>query len=180
MVFDQNITRFKNDIREGRKRTYNISLWLGSERPAQKILDACILEWDEIRSNKGTVKMVYKQVQSLYTSRNLILVGTPTDVDANALQLLLKGKMEEACQKMVAKKPYKYGSITKVPEFVLKRDFIKHTPYAKQSKGDDIPFWAKMPFHLEYLAINKDALEHILAFIYQTADVAEWLDRRLK
>ena len=124
--------------------------------------------------------MVYKQVQSLYTSRNLILVGTPTDVDADTLQLLLKGKMEEARQKMVAKNPYKYGLITKVPEFVLERDFIKHTPCAKQSEGDDIPFWAKMPFHLEYLAINKDALEHILAFIYQTADVAEWLDRRLK
>ncbi len=89
-------------------------------------------------------------------------------MDADALRLLLKGKMEEAHQKMEAKKPYKYGSITKVPEFVLKRDFIKHTPYAEQSEGDDIPFWAKMPFHLEYLAINEDALEHILAFMYRT------------
>jgi hypothetical protein len=47
--------------------------------------------------------------------------------------------MEEARQKMVAKNPYKYGSITRVPEFVLERDFIKHTPYAKHSEGDDIP-----------------------------------------
>jgi hypothetical protein len=76
--------------------------------------------------------------------------------------------MEEARQKMVAKNPYKYGLITKVPEFVLERDFIKLTPYAKQSEGEDIHFWAKLPFHLEYLAINEDALEHILAFMYQT------------
>jgi hypothetical protein len=92
----------------------------------------------------------------------------PTDMDTDVLQLLLKGKMEEARQKMVVKKLYKYGSITKVPEFVLERDFIKYTPYAKQSEGDDIPFWAKMPFHLEYLAMKEDALEHILAFMYQT------------
>jgi hypothetical protein len=63
---------------------------------------------------------------------------------------------------------FKYGSITKLPEFVLERDFIKHTPYAKQSKEDDIPFCEKMPFHLEYLLINKDTLKHILAFMYWT------------
>ncbi len=60
MVFDQNITRFKNDIKEGRKHTYNVSFWLGSEQPAQKILDACILEWDKTRSNGGIIKMVHK------------------------------------------------------------------------------------------------------------------------
>jgi hypothetical protein len=60
-------------------------------------------------------------VQSFYTAQNLILVGVPIDLDGGALQLLLKGKMEEAQQKMVAKNPYKYGLITKVPEFVLER-----------------------------------------------------------
>ena len=69
---------------------------------------------------------------------------------------------------MVAKNPYKHGSITKVPQFILEKDFIKHTPYAEQSDDDDIPFWAKMPFHLEYLRVNEDSLEHILAFMYRT------------
>jgi hypothetical protein len=132
------------------------------------VTNTCILEWDETRSNGGIIKMVFKQVQSLYTSRNLILVGTPTNVDADGLQLLPRGKMEEVHQKMVAKNPYKYVLITKVQEFLLERDFIKHTPYAEQSKGDGIPFWAKMPFHLEYLPINEDILEHILAFMYPT------------
>jgi hypothetical protein len=96
------------------------------------------------------------------------LVGVPTNLDANALQLLLKGKMEDARQKMVVKNPYKYGAITKVPEFILERDFIKHSPYAEQSKEDDIPFWAKMPLHLEYLLKDKDMFKHILAFMYCT------------
>ncbi len=112
--------------------------------------------------------MTYKLVHSLHTAWNLILVGVPTDLGADALQLLLKGKTEDARQKKVAKNPYKYGSITKLPEFVLERDFIKHTPHAKRSKEDDIPFWAKMPLHLEYLLKDKDMLKHILASMYRT------------
>ncbi len=168
MVFKQSITCFKNNIKEGRRRTYNVSFWLGSKQPPQKILDSYILKWDKTCSNKGIIKMVYKLVQSLYTSNNLILVGVPTDLDADALHLLLKGKMEEARQEMVAKNPCKYGSITKVPDFVIERDFIKHTPYTEQSDDDNIPFWAKVPFYLEYLSINEDMHEHILAFMYQT------------
>jgi hypothetical protein len=66
------------------------------------------------------------------------------------------------------KNPYKYGSITKVPEFFLERDFIKHTPYAERPKENDIPFWTKLPLHLEYLLKDKDMLEHVLAFMYRT------------
>ncbi len=135
-----------------------MSVWLGSELLAKKILEQFTLEWEETRLNGGTIKMVYKQVQSLYTARNLILVGVPTDLDAEARQTVLKDKMEEARRRMVVKNPYKYGSITKVPPFILEKDFIKHTPYSEQSNEDDIPFWVKMPFHLEYLKTNKDEL----------------------
>ncbi len=45
--FDQGITRFKNDIKAGRKRTYTLSIWLGSKKPPQQILDVCALEWEE-------------------------------------------------------------------------------------------------------------------------------------
>jgi hypothetical protein len=168
MVFDQPIGRFKNDIKEGRTCTYNISLWLGSELPAKKILKQCTLEWEETRSNGGMIKMAYKRIQSLHTARNLILVEVLTDLDTDALQLVLNDKMEEARKKMVAKTPYKYGPITKVPQFILEKDFIKHTPYAKRSDDNDIPFWAKMPSHLEYLRLNEDELEHIFAFMYRT------------
>ena len=168
MVFDQPITRFKNDIREGRTRTFNVSFWLGSKLLANKILDQCTLEWEETRSNGGFVKMNYKRVQALHTARNLILVGVPTDLDAGHLQSVLREKMEEARQKMVAKNSYKYGSLTKVPQFVLEKDFIKNTPYAERSNDDNIPFWAKMPFHLEYQAMHGESLEHILAYMYRT------------
>jgi hypothetical protein len=166
MDFDQGITHFKNNIKEGRKQTYTLSIWLGSDKPPEKILKACTLEWEDKQSNGGTVRMVYKRIQSLYTAINLILIGVPTDVNANALQVLMRGKMEEAQQKMVSQNPFKYGSLTKIPQFVIKKDFIKNTPHAERLNDDDIPFWAKMPFHLEYLTVDKEKLEQILAYMY--------------
>ncbi len=55
-----------------------------------------MLEWEDKQSNRGTVRMVYKRIQSPYMARNLILIGVPTDVDADALQVLMRGTMEEA------------------------------------------------------------------------------------
>ena len=165
--FDQPIARFKNDIKVGRKRTYNLSIWLGSEKPTKDILSACELEWEEERENGGSVKFSYKRMQSLQTSRNLMLIGVPTDLDAEALQVCLKTKMEEARLKMVERNQFKYGSITKVPNFVLEKDFIKNTPYTERSEEDDIPFWAKMPFHLEYVSTDEDHLDQILAYMYR-------------
>jgi hypothetical protein len=40
--------------------------------------------------------------------------------------------------------------------------------YAERSDDDDIPFWARMPFHLEYLAVKEEMLEQILAYMYRS------------
>ncbi len=112
--------------------------------------------------------MSYKQVQSLYTAKNLIIIGVPTNTNADSLQNLMLGKMEEARQKMVAQSPSKYGSLTKVPQFVINKDYIRNTSYAERSDNDDIPFWAWMPFHLEYLAVDEEKLDQILAYMYHS------------
>ena len=96
------ITRFRNDIKEGRRRTYNLSIWLNSKKPPQQILDASALEWEEEQDNRGLVRIAYNQVQSLHTSRNLILIGVPKDVDHLALQVNMQEKREEAWQRMIA------------------------------------------------------------------------------
>ncbi len=128
--FDQGITRFKNDIKAGRKRTYTLSIWLGSIMPPQQILDACALEWEEEQDNGGSVKIAYRQVQS-HTSQNLMLIGVPTDVDSKALQMKMHEKMEEARHRMQTRNPSKYGTIVRVPQFVLEKDFIKNMPYVE-------------------------------------------------
>ena len=94
-----------------------------------------------------------------------MLIGVPTDVDHVALQVKMQGKMKEAWQRMIACNPSKYGTIVRVPQFVLERDYIKNTPYAERSDDNDIPFWARMPFYLECKALKEDHLEQILANI---------------
>ncbi len=165
---NQPITRFKNNIKAGRKHTYTLSIGLGSKKPPQEILDACALEWEEERENGGLVKISYKSMQSLYTSQNLILIGVPTDVDTKVLQLKMQEKMEEVRQMVIDCNPSKYGTIVKVPQFVLKKDYIKNMPYAEWSDEDNIPFWAWMPFHLESMAVNEDHLVQILAYMYRS------------
>ncbi len=51
---------------------------------------------------------------------------------------------------------------------MLEKNFNKNTPYAEQSDSDNIPFWARMSFHLEYLAEDEDRLEQVLAYMYST------------
>jgi hypothetical protein len=164
--FNQVIGRFKNDIKEGKTCTYNVSLWLGSDKELKKLINSCTLQWEEARANGGVVKVQYKKMQSLHTSRHFILVGVPTDIDSDSLQTIMETKMEEAQAKMVKKNPSKYGAIRRVPGLTLIADFIKNTPFAECSDKDDIPFWAKMPYHIECFAILEDKIEAILAFMY--------------
>jgi hypothetical protein len=121
--FDQAITRFKNNIKEGWKRTYNISIWMGSEKQAEKIIVACTLDWKEERPNGGFVKFTYRRVQSLHMAHNLILVRVPMDTCANTLQKVLTVIIEKGRQKMVKCNTQKYALIDKVPQFVLERDY---------------------------------------------------------
>jgi hypothetical protein len=78
----------------------------------------------------------------------------------------METKMEEARAKMVKRNPSKYGAIRWVPKFTLVTDFIRKTPFAAHSDKDDIPLWAKMPFHIKCLAILEDKIEATLAFMY--------------
>ncbi len=80
------------------------------------------------------MKIAYKRSQSFNTGNNLILVRVPTDMCANSLQQILREKMEEAREKMVTKNSYKYGTIDKLPHFVLERNFAKNTPYTEYSE----------------------------------------------
>jgi hypothetical protein len=113
------------------------------------------------------VKLQYKKMQSLHTSPHFILMGVPTDIDLDSLQTIMETKMEEAQAKMVKKNPSKYGAIRRAPGFTLVADFIKNTPFAERSNKDKIPFWAKMPYHIECLVILEDKIKAILAFMYR-------------
>ncbi len=138
---------------------------MGSKKKTKTIINGCTLDWDNKQKCSGFVKITYKRIQSINAGKNLNLVGVPTDTCANSLQQVLRTKMEEAREKMVKKSPYKYGTINKVPHFVLEHNFVKNTPYAECSKEDNIPFWLRTPYHLEYVLVMEEQLELILHYM---------------
>jgi hypothetical protein len=143
-------------------------MMLGSSMDPKDLLGRCVMDWDNTRKNGGKVKITFKQMQVLRTSKKIILVGVPTDVDLESLGCTLRATMEKACITMVNKNPLKFGAIDKTPRFALSTDFVKNTPYAERSDNDKIPFWAKMPLHLECRESDKGHIKAILSYMYRS------------
>jgi hypothetical protein len=111
-------------------------------------------------------------MQVLRTSKKIILVGVPTDVDSESLGCTLRATMEEACITMVNKNPLKFRAIDKTPRFALSMDFAKNTPYAEHSNDDKILFWAKTPWHLECRESGEGHIKAILSYMYRSGRMA--------
>jgi hypothetical protein len=116
-------------------------------------------------------------MQVLRTSKKIILVGVPTNVDSESLGCTLCATMEEARITMVNKNPPKFGAIDKTPRFALSTDFVKNTPYAERSDDNKIPFWAKTPWHLECRESDEGHIEAILSYMYRSGRMAFILDK---
>ncbi len=41
---------------------------------------------------------------------------------------------------MIDRNWFRYGTIVKIPKFVLEKDFIKNMPYVERSDEDNIPW----------------------------------------
>jgi hypothetical protein len=128
------------------------------------------MEWDKVRPNSGKAKITYKQMQVLHTPKNIILAGVPTNVNSDSLAIILRTVMEEACCQMVSKSPSKFGALPTTPKFALISDFVKHIhmPYEVRSDVVDpnpIPFWSKMPWHIECRILDEVQIEALLAYM---------------
>jgi hypothetical protein len=95
--------------------------------------------------NGRKVKITCKQMQVLRTSKKIILVRVPTDVDSESLGSMLRATMEEAHITMVNKNPSKFGTIDKTPRFALSTDFVKNMPYKECSDDDKSRLWQRHP-----------------------------------
>jgi hypothetical protein len=54
-VFNQPLSRFKNDIWENRRRTYNLSICLGSKKKTKTIINGSTLDWGDKQKCGGFV-----------------------------------------------------------------------------------------------------------------------------
>jgi hypothetical protein len=116
-------------------------------------------------------------MQVLNTSKNIILAGVPTDVDSGSLTRILRTDMEEARLRMVARNPSKFGAISLTPKkFALVMDFVKYTPYKERSmetNPNTIPFWLKMPWHIECHTSDEPKIDALLSYMDRTNCLAQ-------
>ncbi len=129
-----------------------------------------------MRQNGGKVKISYKQMQVLNTSKNIILAGVPTNVDSGSLTRILQMGMEEAHLRMIARNPSKFGAISLMPKFALVTDFVKYTPYKERSMETNpnaIPFWSKMPWHIECHTSDEPKIDALLSYMDCTNCLAQ-------
>jgi hypothetical protein len=176
-AFEEPLAKIRSKLKKGKSNFFRLSMMLGSSMEPKDLLGRCVMDWDNTWKNGGKVKITYKQMQVLRTSKKIILVGVPTDVDSESLGSMLQTTMEEARITMVNKNPSKFGTIDKTPRFALSIDFVKNTPYKEGSDDDKIPFWTKTPWHLECRESDKGPIEAILSYMYRSGRIARILGK---
>jgi hypothetical protein len=174
-AFEEPLAKIRSELKKGKLKIFHLSMMLSSSMEPKDLLGMCVMDWDDTRKNGGKVKITYKQMQVLRTSKKIILVGVPTDVDSESLGSMLQATLEEARITMVNKNPSKFGAIDKTPRFALSMDFVKNTPYKECSDNDKIPFWAKTPWHLECSESDEGPIEAILSYMYRSGHMARIL-----
>jgi hypothetical protein len=164
--FEEPLAKIQSKLKKGKSKIFCLSMMLGSSMEPKDLLGRCVMDWDNPRKYGRKVKITYKQMQVLRTSKKIILVGVPTDVDSESLGSMLRATMEEARITMVNKNPSKFGAIDKTPRFALSTNFVKNTPYEERSDDDKILFWAKTPWHLECRKSDEGPIKAILSYMY--------------
>ncbi len=114
-AFEEPLAKIQSKLTKGKSKFFRLSMMLGSSMDPKDLLGRCVMDWDNTQKNGGKVKITYKQMQVLRTSKKIILVGVPTDVDLESLGCTFRATMEEACITMVNKNPLKFGAIDKHP-----------------------------------------------------------------
>ncbi len=88
-TFEEPLAKIRSELKKGKSKIFRLSMMLGSSMEPKDLLGRCVMDWDNTRKNGGKVKITYKQMQVLWTSKKIILVGLPTDVDSESLGSML-------------------------------------------------------------------------------------------
>jgi hypothetical protein len=176
VAFEEPLDLIPSKVKKNKSKCFRLSIWLGSTMEPKELLGNCVMEWDDVRPNGGKVEISYKQMQVLNTFKNIILAGVPTDVDSGSLTRILRMGMEDARLRMVARNPSKFGAISLMPKFALVTDFVKYTPYKERStetNPNTIPFWSKMPWHIECHTSDEPKIDALLSCMDCTNRLAQ-------
>ena len=151
--WEDGIGMWKNTIREGKFRTVKGSLLIGCNWVPDDLLRKVSLKMAEGKAGSGgSIEFEYKENQVLNTSHNNILFGVPNNIDRASLAKTLRKLMEQAQPKLTAKNPGKYPTAQfgiEIPQFEVRRDWIKNIPWEARDEKEDLPGWAKSALQIE-------------------------------
>ena len=151
----------------GNGRTYHGTVCVASDWTGERLMEQCVFAIRSIKSKGNTLRASLKELQSLRTSRNIILLGVPSNVDFSAVNVLLQQMLEVTLDNMSISDPLRFPEeeYQTPPEFSVVRMYIKNTPFEQRDKNDTIPSWARMPLHLEVDLTFEDELWEIVKFM---------------
>ncbi len=89
-AFEEPLAKIQSELKKGKSKFFCLSMMLGSFMDPKDLLGRCVMDWDNTRKNGGKGKITYKQMQVLRTSKKIILVGVPTDMDSKSLGCTLR------------------------------------------------------------------------------------------
>lgn len=154
----------------GNGRTYHGTVCVASDWTGERLMEQCVFAIRSIKSKGNTLRASVKELQSLRTSRNIILLGVPSNVDFEAVNNLLKEVLAVTLDNMVNSDPMRYPEevYQTPPEFSVVRMYIKNTPFEQRDKNDTIPSWARMPLHLEVDLVFEEELWEIVKYMAES------------
>ena len=126
---------FKDNIPDGKSRTYTLVLMIGLQWSPQQLLDKTVIDLQEIG-----MELDYKKVQELETERFLAILGAYNNLDASGIKQVINLMLTEAANLMVADKQHHYSTLMwgpdVIPFFDVWRGYVKHAPWLNRGKND--------------------------------------------
>ena len=178
MKWDQVLKDIKPTIRAGKTRRLQGSITvLSNVEPKELLRKATLAMAKNLPGGTGqSISFSYKENQVLRTSRNLMLMGVPNNVDREGLAVILRKMVNKARGEMVIKNPTKYPkekylSGEGLPSFVLVREFAQNAPWEERDENEDLPGWAKMIIHVEVAEKMEYLLRDCLQYLVKTGEL---------
>lgn len=167
---------FKDNIPNGKARTYNAVLMIGSQWDPTKLLEKTVIDLQSIN-----VDLTYKKVQELHTERFIAILGAYNNLDEQGVKHIVHEMLVEGANMMLADKTEHYTPLIwgpeHIPDFEIWRGYIKNAPWVERAKDEKTSSWQKMALHLEYKPADEELLFKRMVYAKKKGLVKKYLGR---
>jgi hypothetical protein len=76
-AFEEPLDLIRSEVKKNKSKFSWLSIWLGSTMEPKELLGNCIMEWDNVRSNRGKVRSLISRCKSLTHPKTSSLPASP-------------------------------------------------------------------------------------------------------